>query len=84
MGGCVESTALLGPGITVGATGNVYQAGLSYGTNQLVKEVTGKDTTSHIKNFFENSKCKNEFSCSVTDHVKKTHELLKKHKGSFN
>ena len=33
---CVETTALLGPAVTVGSTGNIYQAGLTYGTNKTV------------------------------------------------
>ena len=50
LNGCVESTALLGPAISVGANGNVYQAGLSYSTNTIVKNSTGKTHVEHIKN----------------------------------
>ena len=45
---CMDATAFLGPAITVGTSGNVYQAGLSYGSNQLVKETTGKTTFEHM------------------------------------
>ena len=61
--GCMEPTALIGPGITVGKTGNIYQAGLSYGTNQVIKETTGKDTGEHLKNMFLDYKCSTTFTC---------------------
>ncbi len=31
-------SALLGPSITVARTGNIYQAGLSYGSSQVIKK----------------------------------------------
>ena len=37
LNGCVQSTALLGPAYTMASTGNIYHAGLSYGSNQAVK-----------------------------------------------
>ncbi len=45
---CIETSAFLGPAITVGTSGNVYQAGLSYGSSQLIKTATGKTTFEHI------------------------------------
>ncbi len=55
---CIETTAFLGPAITVGTSGNVYQAGLSYGSNQLVKETTGKSTFEHMSEFIDSKKFK--------------------------
>jgi|TARA_B100000787_G_C16041186_1_gene227035 hypothetical protein len=49
LNGCAQNVALLGPAITGASTGSIYQAGLSYGSNHLVKEVTGKTTTENIK-----------------------------------
>ena len=49
MNGCIQSTALLGPGITVVTSGNVLQAGFQYGANTAIKNETGKDTLSHLK-----------------------------------
>ena len=54
----MDATALLGPAFTVGTTGNVYQAGLSYGSNQLVKETTGKSTFEHMSEFIDSKKFK--------------------------
>ena len=49
LNGCIQSTALLGPVYTLVSTGNVYQAGLSYGSNQAIKRATGKTTSENIK-----------------------------------
>ena len=56
LNGCVQSTALLGPAITVASTGNVYQAGLSYGSSKALTKITGRTTTENIKIFFEKNK----------------------------
>ena len=47
--GCIQTTSLLGPGITVATTGNIFQAGFQYGANSAIKKETGKDVLSHIK-----------------------------------
>ena len=53
LSGCIQSTALLGPGVTLATTGNVMQAGLQYGANTAantaIKNETGKDTFTHLK-----------------------------------
>ena len=49
LSGCIQTTYLLGPGITVATTGNVLQAGLQYGANTALKKETGKDALTHIK-----------------------------------
>ena len=47
--GCIQTTSLLGPGVTVATTGNVFQAGFQYGANTALKNETGKDVLTHIK-----------------------------------
>ena len=47
--GCIQTTSLLGPGVTVATTGNVFQAGLQYGANAALKNETGKDVITYIK-----------------------------------
>ena len=44
LSGCLQTTALLGPSMTIATTGNVLQAGLQYGANTAIKNETGKDT----------------------------------------
>ena len=48
LSGCFQSIALLGPAIGGASTGKIYQAGLSYGTNVIMLQATGKTTTEHM------------------------------------
>ena len=78
LSGCIQSTALLGPGVTLATTGNVMQAGLQYGANTAIKKETGKDALTHLKSAVEkekdsqklNKKIKN-FTLNTIDRVKK-------------
>ena len=51
--GCVQSTAFIGPAITVAVTGNIAQAGFTYGTNEVFKKETGKDTIQYVSSLLE-------------------------------
>ena len=53
LSGCIQSTALLGPSITIATTGNVMQAGLQYGANTAIKKETGKDALTYLKDAVE-------------------------------
>jgi hypothetical protein len=76
--GCIQSTALLGPGVTIATTGNIMQAGFQYGANSAIKNETGKDAFTHLKDAIEeeqdsqklNKKIKN-FTINTIDRVKK-------------
>ena len=48
LSGCFQSIAFLGPAITGASTGKMYQAGLSYGTNMIMEQATGKTTSEHM------------------------------------
>ena len=48
LSGCFQSMALLGPVIGGASTGKIYQAGLSYGTNMIMFQATGKTTSEHM------------------------------------
>ena len=56
LGACAQTTALIGPAITVGSTGNVMQAGFSYGSNLAVKKTTGKTPSEHVSFYIEEKK----------------------------
>ena len=82
LNGCVQSAALLGPAYTMASTGNIYHAGLSYGSNQAVKNITGKSTTENIKSFLEDNKIKveeeeshEEFFALVKSRIEKTSKI---------
>jgi len=48
LSGCFQSMALLGPAVTGASTGKIYQAALSYGTNAVMLQATGKTTSEHM------------------------------------
>ena len=80
LNGCVQSTALLGPAITIGTTGNVMQAGIQLGANQAIKQETGKDAFTHITDAVDEDKRKKNFNKKfarlVESRIKKTREKL--------
>ncbi len=55
LSGCFQAIAYLGPAIGGASTGKIYQAGLSYGTNMIMLQATGKTTSEHMWNIL-NSK----------------------------
>ena len=65
LSGCFQSMALLGPVIGGASTGKIYQAGLSYGTNMIMFQATGKTTSEHMLDILNgnetNLKKKNKF-----------------------
>ncbi len=51
---CYQSSAsLMAPAYTLGASGNIYQAGFSYGLNQTLEKTTGQTTLEHAKKFLK-------------------------------
>jgi len=71
---CAQSTALIGPVITIGNTGNVLQAGFSYGSNMAIKQTTGKTAgelvTSYVKEKKEKKKIRKEIVSYLESHIK--------------
>ena len=63
--GCIQTTSLLGPGITIASTGNVVQAGLQYGANTAVKNETGKDVLTHIKDTVDEKNKEKKFQVKL-------------------
>ena len=78
LSGCIQSTALLGPGVTIATTGNIMQAGLQYGANSAIKKETGKDALTYLRSAVDeeqesqnlNKKIKN-FTQNTINRVKK-------------
>ena len=56
LGACAQSTVFLGPAISVGSTGNIMQAGFSYGTNIAIKQTTGLMPSEHVSLYIEEKK----------------------------
>ena len=80
MSGCAQSTAMIGPAITLASSGNISQAGLTFFTNKAVEKETGMDAVSYVSNKIEeqNSKTKlrREFKNLVEVNFIKTREKL--------
>ena len=76
--GCIQSTALLGPGITVATTGNVVQAGLQYGANKAIKNETGKDALTHLKDAVEEEQDSQKIEKKIKNLAKNTIDKVKK------
>ena len=74
--GCAQNVALLGPTYTLATTGNVYHAGLTYGSNEIIIKTTGK---SAVQNFKEALVLKNEdtdFEKLVKRNIEETRKKL--------
>jgi hypothetical protein len=83
LNGCVQSTALLGPAYTLASSGNIYQAGLSYGSSKAVKKITGKSPTENIKSFVDDKKIEveevdsdDEFFASLKSKIEKKSKII--------
>jgi hypothetical protein len=82
LSGCIQTTALLGPGVTVATTGNILQAGFQYGANSAIKKETGEYPLIHIKKKVEEKNKKN-FHVNLKNFIEIQIETTKK-KLSFN
>ena len=85
---CASPTAMLGPAYTLTSSGNVLQAGLSYGSNEMITIYTGKTPIENLQEIssFENNKKKNihkktlqseDFYILVKQNIEKTNKILK-------
>ena len=74
--GCIQSTALLGPGITIATTGNIMQAGFQYGANSAIKNETGKDAFTHLKDVVDEEKDSQNIKTIVRNTIDKISKKL--------
>ena len=49
LGACTAPTAMLGPAYTLGTSGNIFQAGLTYGSNEFITMHTGKTPIENLE-----------------------------------
>ena len=78
LSGCIQSTALLGPGVTIATTGNIMQAGLQYGANSAIKKETGKDALTHLKNALDKEQDSQKFNKKIRNFTQNTINRVKK------
>ena len=60
MNGCLQSTAMVGPSISIAGGGSIYQTSLSYGAGKVFEEETGMTTTEFIITTLDNQNEKNK------------------------
>ena len=82
---CSSPTAMLGPAYTLSSTGNVFQASLSYGSNEMITHYTGKTPLENVKEISTNNKNihkqtleSEDFYILVKNKINKTGAILKK------
>ena len=76
--GCIQSTAFLGPSITVATTGNIMQAGLQFGANKAIQNETGKDAITHLKDAVEKEQDNQIVEKKIKNIAKNTIDKVKK------
>ena len=76
--GCIQSTALLGPGVTIATTGNIMQAGFQYGANSAIKNETGKDALTHLKDAVEEEQDNQKLEKKIKNLTQNTIQRIKK------
>jgi len=77
LSGCAQSTAMLGPALTLASTGNASHAGMTFFTNKAVKKETGMDTVSFVSNKIEQNSSRNrKFKKLVETNFEKTRKKL--------
>ena len=83
-GACTAPTAMLGPAYTLTSTGNVLQAGFSYGSSEMITMYTGKTPIENItaltipdsNNIHKKTLESEDFQNLVKNRIKKTNNLL--------
>ncbi|MDB3975056.1 hypothetical protein N9430_02470 [Candidatus Pelagibacter sp.] len=76
LSGCIQSTALLGPSFTLATTGNVMHAGLQYGANTAIKNETGKDALTHLKDAMDEEKDSQNIKTIIKNTIDKISKKL--------
>ena len=87
LGACASPTAMLGPAYTLTSSGNVIQAGLSYGSNEMITMYTGKTPLENLQEIteIENNNRRNihkktleseDFYFLVKQKIEKTNKIL--------
>ena len=76
LNGCAQNAALLGPAYTLATSGNIYQAGFTYGGNEIVTKTTGKSMAQIIKESITAKKEDSDFKKLVKRNIEKTRKKL--------
>tara|TARA_Y100000741_G_scaffold351301_1_gene322243 strand:- start:68 stop:457 length:390 start_codon:yes stop_codon:yes gene_type:complete len=89
LGGCSSPTVMLGPAYTLSSTGSGLQAGINYGSNQLITMYTGSTPIENLQkikldqkedklNIQKKTLESKDFYFLVKKRIEKTNKLIKK------
>ena len=76
LSGCAQNAALLGPAYTLATSGNIYHAGFTYGSNEVIIKSTGKSMAQNIKEGLVPKKEDSDFQKLVKRNIEKTRKKL--------
>jgi len=76
LSGCAQNAALLGPAYTLASTRSVYQAGFTYGSNEIITKTTGKSAAQNFKEVLIPKKKDTEFEQLVKKNIEETRRKL--------
>tara|TARA_B100000945_G_scaffold313976_1_gene310884 strand:+ start:561 stop:869 length:309 start_codon:yes stop_codon:yes gene_type:complete len=82
LNGCIQSSAMVGPAMTLASSGNIYQAGFTFSANKAVEKETGMQTHEYISKIIEknnlNVNNSNQFEKNLTALLQANFEKTRK------
>ena len=76
--GFVPFVSIIGPGVTVLTSGNIYKATAQFIIDQSIKKKTGKNSLTLVKEELDKKKNKNEFNEELRNLVEKRIKMTRK------
>ena len=76
--GFIPFASILGPGVTVLTSGNVYKATAQFIIDQSIKKKTGKSSLTLVKEELDKTKNKNQFNEELRNLVEKRIKMTRK------
>ena len=76
--GFTPFVSILGPGVTVLTSGNIYKATAQFIIDQSIKKKTGKNSLTLVKEELNKKKNKNEFNVELRNLVEKRIKMTRK------
>ena len=76
--GFTPFVSILGPGVTVITSGNIYKATAQFIIDQSIKKKTGKNSLTIVKEELDKKKNKNEFNEELRNLVEKRIKMTRK------
>ena len=78
LNGCMQSTAMVGPTMTLVSTGNIYQAGLTFGANKAIENETGMTASEHLNEKIKEKNKEKKFEKQLLALIKSNYEKTRR------